>query len=148
MNTPMDNTPGWTTGHRDTPVAALARAVATHPHKVLFDFSGETTTYAEFDALTNRMAHALRALGVKTGATVTSLFDNHLDAVVLWIALNKLGAVSVPLNTALKGEFLRHQVVDSGAEIVVCEAVYVPRLFEVSEHIGNVKRVLVRGTLV
>ncbi|MDO9603822.1 AMP-binding protein [Hydrogenophaga sp.] len=147
MNTPMDNTPGWTTGHRDTPVAALARAVATHPHKVLFDFSGETTTYAEFDALTNRMAHALRALGVKTGATVTSLFDNHLDAVVLWIALNKLGAVSVPLNTALKGEFLRHQVVDSGAEIVVCEAVYVPRLFEVSEHIGNVKRVLVRGTL-
>lgn len=147
MNTPMDNTPGWTTGHRDTPVAALARAVATHPHKVLFDFSGETTTYAEFDALTNRMAHALRALGVKTGATVTSLFDNHLDAVVLWIALNKLGAVSVPLNTALKGEFLRHQVVDSGAEIVVCDAVYAPRLFEVADLLGNVKRVLVRGTL-
>lgn len=147
MNTPMDNTPGWTTGHRDTPVAALARAVATHPHKVLFDFSGETTTYAEFDALTNRMAHALRALGVKTGATVTSLFDNHLDAVVLWIALNKLGAVIVPLNTALKGEFLRHQVVDSGAEIVVCDAVYAPRLFEVADLLGNVKRVLVRGTL-
>ena len=147
MNSPMDNTPGWTTGHRDTPVAALARAVATHPHKVLFDFSGETTTYAEFDALTNRMAHALRALGVKTGATVTSLFDNHLDAVVLWIALNKLGAVSVPLNTALKGEFLRHQVVDSGAEIVVCDAVYAPRLFEVSDLLGNVQRVLVRGAL-
>jgi crotonobetaine/carnitine-CoA ligase len=60
------------------------------------------------------MAHALQALGVKAGATVTSLLDNHLDAVVLWIALNKLSAVSVPLNTALKGEFLRHQVVDSG----------------------------------
>jgi len=147
MNTPIDNTPGWTTGHRDTPVAALARAVAAHPHKVLFDFSGETTTYAEFDALTNRMAHALRALGVKTGATVTSLFDNHLDAVVLWIALNKLGAVSVPLNTALKGDFLRHQVVDSGAEIVVCDAVYAPRLFEVADLLGNVQRVLVRGAL-
>lgn len=147
MNTPMDNTPGWTTGHRDTPVAALARAVATHPHKVLFDFSGETTTYAEFDALSNRMAHALQALGVKAGAIVTSLLDNHLDAVVLWIALNKLSAVSVPLNTALKGEFLRHQVVDSGADIVVCDAAYAPRLFEVAGLLGNVKRVLVRGTL-
>jgi crotonobetaine/carnitine-CoA ligase len=41
MSTPIDHTPGWTPGHRDTPVAALARAVAAHPHKVLFDFSGE-----------------------------------------------------------------------------------------------------------
>jgi crotonobetaine/carnitine-CoA ligase len=125
----------------------LARAVAAHPDKVLFDFSGEATTYAEFDVLTNRMAHALQALGVKAGATVTSLLDNHLDAVVLWIALNKLSAVSVPLNTALKGEFLRHQLVDSGADIVVCDAAYAPRLFEVAELLGNVKRVLVRGAL-
>lgn len=147
MSTPIDHTPSWTPGHRDTPVAALARAVSAHPHKVLFDFSGETTTYAEFDALSNRMAHALQALGVKAGATVTSLFDNHLDAVVLWIALNKLSAVSVPLNTALKGEFLRHQVVDSGADIVVCDAVYASHLFEVAELLGNVQRVLVRGTL-
>lgn len=147
MSTSIDHTPGWAPGHRDTPVAALARAVAAHPHKVLFDFSGETTTYAAFDALSNRMAHALQTLGVKAGATVTSLLDNHLDAVVLWIALNKLSAVSVPLNTALKGEFLRHQVVDSGAEIVVCDAAYAPRLFEVAELLGNVKRVLVRGPL-
>jgi crotonobetaine/carnitine-CoA ligase len=147
MNTHIDNASGWTQGHRDTPVAALARAVVAHPDKVLFDFSGEKTTYAEFDALTNCMAHALQALGVKSGSTVTSLFDNHLDAVVLWIALNKLSAVSVPLNTALKGEFLRHQVVDSGADIVVCDAIYAPRLFEVAEQIGNVKRVLVRGNL-
>lgn len=147
MSQHTDATPGWTPGLRDTPVAALARAVAAHPHKVLFDFSGEKTTYAEFDALSNRMAHALQALGVKAGTTVTSLFDNHLDAVVLWIALNKLSAVSVPLNTALKGEFLRHQVVDSGAEIVVCDAAYAPRLFEVAGLLGNVKRVLVRGPL-
>ena len=59
MSTSIDHTPGWTPGHRDTPVAALARAVAAHPHKVLFDFSGETTTYAAFDVLSNRMAHAL-----------------------------------------------------------------------------------------
>ena len=147
MSTPIDHTPGWTPGHRDTPVAALARAVAAHPHKVLFDFSGEKTTYAAFDVHSNRMAHALQALGVKAGATVTSLLDNHLDAVVLWIALNKLSAVSVPLNTALKGEFLRHQVVDSGADIVVCDAAYAPRLFEVAGLLGNVKRVLVRGPI-
>ncbi|MDH1254369.1 AMP-binding protein [Comamonas thiooxydans] len=147
MSKDIDSAPGWTPGLRDTPVAALARAVLAHPNKILFDFSGEKTTYAEFDALTNRMAHALQALGVKAGATVTSLFDNHLDAVVLWIALNKLSAVSVPLNTALKGEFLRHQVADSGAEILVCDAAYAPRLFEVAGHLQGIRRLLVRGVL-
>lgn len=139
--------PGWTPGQRDTPVAALARAVAAHPHKVFLDFSGDKTTYAEFDSLSNRMAHALLALGVKAGDTVTSLLDNHIDAVVLWLALNKLSAVSVPLNTALKGEFLRHQVADSGATLVVSDAVYVPRLFEVAAQLTGVQRLLVRGSL-
>jgi crotonobetaine/carnitine-CoA ligase len=141
------NKPGWTPGQRDTPVAALARAVAAHPHKVFLDFSGDKTTYAEFDALSNRMARALQALGVKAGDTVTSLFDNHIDAVVLWIALNKISAVSVPLNTALKGDFLRHQVADSGAAILVSDAVYVPRLFEVAEQLTGVQRLLVRDPL-
>lgn len=141
------NKPGWTPGQRDTPVAALARAVAAHPHKVFLDFSGDKTTYAEFDALSNRMARALQALGVKAGDTVTSLFDNHIDAVVLWIALNKISAVSVPLNTALKGEFLRHQVADSGAAIVVSDVVYVPRLFEVAAQLTSVQRLLVRDPL-
>lgn len=141
------NKPGWTPGQRDSPVAALARAVAAHPHKVFLDFSGDKTTYAEFDALSNRMARALQAQGVKAGDTVTSLFDNHIDAVVLWIALNKISAVSVPLNTALKGEFLRHQVADSGAAIVVSDAVYVPRLFEVAAQLTGVQRLLVRDPL-
>lgn len=141
------NKPGWTPGQRDTPVAALARAVAAYPHKVFLDFSGDKTTYAEFDALSNRMARALQALGVKAGDTVTSLFDNHIDAVVLWIALNKISAVSVPLNTALKGDFLRHQVADSGAAILVSDAVYVPRLFEVAEQLTGVQRLLVRDPL-
>ena len=145
MSLPDTSALGWRPGERATPVAALARAVAAHPHKTLFDFSGQKTSYAEFDAFSNRLAHALRSLGVTAGATVASLLDNHLDAVTLWFALNKLSAVSVPLNTALKGEFLRHQVADSDAAIVVCEAAYLPRLIEVGERLGAVKHVLVRG---
>lgn len=37
-----------------------------------------------------------------------TILDNNSDAVLLWFALNKLGAISVPVNTAFKGEFLRH----------------------------------------
>ncbi len=147
MSSTPEDVRAWRPGPRDTPVAALARAVAAHPHKVLFDFGGAKTSYAEFDALSNCMAHALAALGVRAGATVVSLLDNHLDAVLLWFALNKIGAVSVPLNTALKGEFLRHQVADSEAEIVVAEAAYIARLAALAPRLGRVRQVLVRGRL-
>ncbi|NVO07703.1 MAG: AMP-binding protein [Rhodoferax sp.] len=142
-HTPSNPTP-WTPGLRDTPVAALARAVAAHPNKIFLDFSGEKTSYAAFDRLSNRMAHALQALGVQPGDTVTSLLDNHLDTVVLWFALNKISAVSVPLNTALKGEFLRHQLEDSGAAIVVCDAAYAARVVELAPHLHHLQRLLYR----
>lgn len=138
---------GWTSGERDTPIAALARAATRHPDKVFLDFSGETYTYGEFDRLTNRLAHSLQAQGVGVGSTVASLLDNNIDAVALWIALNKISAVSVPLNTALKGEFLRHQIADSKAEILVCEAAYAGRVFELADELSNISQVFHRGEL-
>jgi lipopolysaccharide/colanic/teichoic acid biosynthesis glycosyltransferase len=59
---------GWRTGPRDTPIAALRRAVAAHPEKIFLDFSGETHTYGEFDKTSNRFAHSLQALGLIAGA--------------------------------------------------------------------------------
>jgi len=138
-------TPGWYQGPRDTPVAALARAVDAHPDKIFLDFDGETYSYAAFDRLTNRFGHALEALGVGEGQTVVTMFDNNIDAVVAWIAINKIHAVSVPLNTALVGEFLRHQVSDAAASILVCEAHYLDRVVAIAPQLGDLKLILCRG---
>ena len=100
----------WSVGERDTVIAALDRAVARHPDRILLDFSGNLYTYSEVDSLSTRMAHALAALGVKPGETVLTMLDNNIDAVVCWLAINKLRAVSVPINTALKGEIGRAHV--------------------------------------
>jgi len=64
----------------------------------------------------------------KSGDTVTTILDNNLDCVLFWFAANKLGAIWVPVNTAYKGEFLRHLVADSSAAIVVAEQDYVERM--------------------
>lgn len=91
----------WAVGDRDTVIDALERAVARHPDKILLDFSGELYTYAEVDSLSTKMANALTVLGVKAGETVLTMLDNNIDAVTTWLAINKLCAVSVPINTAL-----------------------------------------------
>lgn len=136
---------GWGSGERDTVIAALARATASHPAKILLDFSGELYSYADVDRLSTRMGHALVALGIGPGDTVLTMLDNNIDAVVTWLAINKARAVSVPINTALKGEFLRHQIADTGTRLVICETDYVSRLLPLAEGIPEVQQVLYRG---
>ncbi|MCY1482856.1 Long-chain-fatty-acid--CoA ligase [compost metagenome] len=137
----------WSVGERDTVIAALDRAVARHPDRVLLDFSGNLYTYAEVDSLSTRMAHALATLGVQPGETVLTMLDNNIDAVVCWLAINKLRAVSVPINTALKGEFLRHQIADTRTHLVICEADYLPRILPLAEQLSEVSQILYRGEL-
>lgn len=135
----------WSVGEQDTVIAALDRAVAAHPDRILLDFGGDTYSYADVDRLTTRLAHELAALGVEPGHTVVSMLDNNIDAVVTWLAVNKLRAVSVPINTALRGEFLRHQIADADAAIVICEAAYLPRIDAIAMQLPTVRHLLYRG---
>lgn len=136
---------GWSLGEQDTAIAALGRAVSSYPDKTVLDFSGETYSYADLDRLTTRFAHELAALGVSAGDRVVSMLNNNIDAIVTWLATNKLCAVSVPLNTALRGGFLRHQIGDSGACIMICEAEYVDRVVAIEAELPELRTVLVRG---
>lgn len=135
----------WNQGQRDTVIAALDRAVARHPGRVLLDFGGALSSYADVDHLSTRLAYALQALGLRPGQTLVSMLDNNLDAVLVWLAVNKLRAVSVPINTALRGEFLRHQIADADAAIVLCEADYLGRIAAIAGGAPAVKLLLHRG---
>lgn len=137
----------WAVGERDTVIAALDRAVAAHPDRILLDFAGELYTYSDVDRLSTRLAHSFEALGVRAGQTVVTMLGNNIDAVVCWLAINKLCAVSVPVNTALRGEFLRHQIADAGAALVICEVDFLPRIAAVSAELPEMKQVLYRNTL-
>ena len=147
--TKIGRTDTWSVGEQDTVIAALDRAVAAHPDRVLLDFSGELYTYADVDRLSTRMANALTALGVVSGQTVVTMLDNNIDAVITWLSINKLCAMSVPINTALRGEFLRHQIADAGTALVICDADYVQRIAQAAElakGLPEVKLLLQRGT--
>jgi len=129
----------------DTVLHALQRAVSAAPDQVFLDFDGNTYTYREFDALTTRFAHALVDLGVEPGQTVATVLNNNIDQVATWVAANKLGAIWVPLNTAYRGDFLRHQLDDALAKIVICEDEYLPYVLAVADELEHLELVLRRG---
>ena len=123
----------------------FADAVKNHHDEPFLDFSGERLTYGETEAGVQRIARGLHALGVGRGDHVVTMLDNGPDAVLMWLALNRLGAANVPVNTSFKGEFLRHQVADAGAALAVVEAGYLDRFDAVSADTRELRHVLVRG---
>lgn len=132
----------------DTVLHALQRAVSEAPDHVFLDFGGDLYTYSDVDRLSTRFAHALSDLGVAPGATVAALLDNNIDQIVTWLASNKLGAIWVPLNTAYRGDFLRHQIEDSLARIVISEHTYVDAVLSVIPDLDALGTILVRGDAV
>jgi O-succinylbenzoate-CoA ligase len=78
--------------------------------------------YAELDRRANRVANALRELGVAPGDRVALLLMNGVEYLETYFGLAKLGAVMVPLNWRLVAEELAFILRDSGSKLLVHDA--------------------------
>jgi len=123
------------TRSQTTVLEALARRLDSDPDSPYLDFANTETgnvqyTAREMDAESTRAAHALTGLGVGHGDRIATLLENRAEQVVSFFAALKLGAVQVPINTGYKGEFLRHQLADSGARVFVVQGDFASRAVE------------------
>ena len=69
------------------------------------------STYRALDAAADRLAARLVGIGVRKGTHVAVMLPNHPAFPVSWIALGRIGAVMVPVNTVLyrRGGVVRRQ---------------------------------------
>lgn len=72
----------------------VEEAADTRPAHIAYDFMGKSTTYAKFKSDVHTCARALCAAGVKPGNRVTVCMPNCPQAVVMFYAINLMGAVS------------------------------------------------------
>lgn len=135
----------WSTSGLTTVLELFGKRLKADPDFAFADFEGEIYSYRRLDEESTRLAHGLVSLGIKKGDTVTSLLDNGPAPVVLMFAVIKLGAIHVPVNTAFKGEFLRHQISDSTAKVLVAESDYAERVLDVEDGIPEATALLYRG---
>jgi fatty-acyl-CoA synthase len=104
----------------------LRRTAARDPGATAIVFGELRQTYAELDSAVNRMANALTARGVVRGERVAILGHNHHAYVVTWLALARLGVISVPINFMLKAEEVAFVLGHAGVVGVVAEDALVP----------------------
>ncbi|MSW96266.1 MAG: AMP-binding protein, partial [Actinobacteria bacterium] len=79
-------------------------------------------TFADALARAQNAAGMLAGLGLGAGDTLAVMLPNGLDFLDLWLGTTLLGAVLVPVNTALRGDGLRYIVEHCDARIGVVDA--------------------------
>lgn len=99
-------------------------------------------TFAEAEHLTNCLAAGLLELGVQKGDRVCFYLDSGIETVLTALAVNKVGAVWVPLNTDYKGAWLSETVERSRAKVLVTEVALQDRLKEVESCLQGMKLVV------
>lgn len=93
---------------------------------------GTALTHRQLEDLVQRWKGQLRVAGVGAGDRVCTLLPPSFDAVAVWMATARLGAVEVPANTALRGEFLAHVLSDADPGCVVVHARFTRQLDELA----------------
>jgi len=89
----------------------------------------EKATFGEIDARSTRMAQCVGAARRPKRAIPSSRYSTTAKTTVLTlIAINKIGGIWVPINTAYRGEFLRHPIADANAALAVCESHYLENM--------------------
>ncbi|MFI9025227.1 class I adenylate-forming enzyme family protein [Streptomyces sp. NPDC053560] len=79
-------------------------------------------TYREWDAHTNRLARALAELGVRPGGRVVLSMAGGEPLASLHLAIQKLGAVSVPLSFRFSASELQYCLSDAEPALVISDA--------------------------
>ena len=98
----------WTSETQHTIPSLLEARLSSDPDGEYLDVCGTTFTARQVDDTACRLANALAELGVRPGDRVATLVENSPEAMLAWWGAVRGGHVAVPVNTAYKGQYLRH----------------------------------------
>ena len=100
----------------------IARQARDRGREPFLYFEDQVVTFGELDRRVNRAASGLQARGAGPGTGVAIVMPNRPEWLYVFFATQRLGAYAVPVNTALKGDSLRHVIGHSDASVIVCDA--------------------------
>ena len=127
----------------------LERYARDQPNKVFAVFQdGDEWDYLSLHQRVKRLASGFSTLGVSRGDHVAVWMFDSKEAVLTFMAINYLGAVFVPLNTAFKGNVLEHVLNVADARYMVAHGQLLDRLETIDKGpVENIIHIGDRGSL-
>lgn len=110
---------------------------APSPQKVFIETpEGRKITYADLHAGSARIANLLHARGVEPGDRVAVQVEKSADAVMLYLACLRAGAVFLPLNTAYTPAEIEYFLGDATPRVFVCDPASREKLLAIASKVG------------
>jgi len=98
----------------------VVRRHARHrPEKIAYVIGPHRVSYRRLNESANRLAHVLRAFGVRRGDRVATLAPNRVEYPAIYFALAKLGAIHVPVNFRWRAGEVRYALAQSESSILL-----------------------------
>ncbi|WP_374302056.1 malonyl-CoA synthase [Paracoccus sp. (in: a-proteobacteria)] len=97
---------------------------------------GQRITYADLVARTGRMANALVSLGVRPGDRVAAQVEKSVEAIILYLATVRAGAVFLPLNTGYTPAEIDYFIGDATPAVFVCDPARAEALADAAKRAG------------
>src|SRR5436309_12017935 len=123
----------------------LSHGADRHPENVAVVFRDVSLTYRELEALTNRFARALLALGVAKGDRVCVLAPNCPEYLIAFYAIARVGAVASPMNPSYREREIEYQLNDTEAVAIVVHHSLVSLVDAVRDRSPHLKHLVAVG---
>lgn len=113
-------------------------SVAERPQATAVVFKGEPITYGQMNERVNRFAHLLTdEAGVRPGDKVAYLLANCPEIPEIYYAVQKIGAVAVPLNFKLIGREVGYLVNAGEASVLLFDARFASTVAEAADQFDH-----------
>ena len=113
-----------------------------YPDKEFIIGLGKRLTYREVDERVSSLAQGLINMGLGKGDNVAILLYNCTEYLEITFAVNRIGAVWLPLNFRLAGEEFKYILENAEAKALITEPEFLPVISSIRDDLPNIKHYL------
>jgi acetyl-CoA synthetase len=141
----------WEIPERFNIAAAISdRHAASHPNRMILtveraDGTEVRYTNRDLNGHANRLAHALSAMGIGPGTIAAVHLPQGAESIVAHVAIQKTGAIALPLFNLFGPDAVRYRLIDSGARVLISSVGGLERLAGDLGGIETLRHVLAVG---
>jgi long-chain acyl-CoA synthetase len=112
----------------------------------LCDFeTGRSITYAQFDSITDRLAHGFKSLGLRKADRVALLHPNQPDFILCYVGVLKAGGAAVPINSLYTTPEIQFILNDSEARFLVTTEALSENVKKIESDISTLERIIIKA---
>jgi len=109
--------------------------------------SWQSFNYSQFLMLVDNLAGGFKKLGIAKDNRVAILSENRPEWAMSDLAINKIGAVSVPIHTSSNFQAIEYLLQDSGSKFLIISEIYLEKIEKLKPELRNIKIIIIRKSL-